>query len=193
MTATYVEPVTEEEYRARAGAMANMLTAAPYRHKQQHWAFPEEENPCGTTCCVAGWATLAAKGIVTIAADGGMTYDPDALAPIETDSDTRIPFWEDEFLDRKDVPTLWRWQFNGEAPRTGRAWLGLGSEAAAILFELTARDSVTHQEAVAIEILRRLADGRLPLDFTTQDVDVRALDQEIDARRARELNATPEG
>ena len=148
--------VTDEVYRERAGALANMLADNGYRHGQGSWGKPEESNPCGTTACAAGWATLAKHGIVTIAPDGTMTYDPKNLGPVAPyGSRYRSGFLADELA----VGTLWRARFDDVAEDEGRIWLGLSYTVTKALFHMT--NFCADPEAAAVAVLRRLADGRL--------------------------------
>lgn len=133
---------TEQEYRERRTALANMLRARPERHDQSVWGDSKPENECGTVGCAAGWAKLAKAGIVTIAPDGEMTWDEDAM----------IRDWDGQ-------RTLWRSDGGDNAFREGQEWLGLGSEVANYLFDQTV--SLLDPEEVAVEMLQRLGDGRL--------------------------------
>jgi hypothetical protein len=182
---TETTELTDQEYRDRALALANMLTAAPYRHNQKEWGQSKPENECGTAGCVAGWATLVSKEIVSIDPDGTMTWDPADLGSYADDTD---PSWvQEHYKDSK--PTLWRYGYGMVARETGREWLGLDYDAARLLFIETADYPLTHRDAVAVEILFRLADGRLSRDFTEHDVDLFELDEQIDARLAREADS----
>lgn len=155
-------------YRERATAMANMLTTAPQRHNQKVYGAPKEPNECGTTACIAGWATLARKGIVTIELNGTMIWDEKDLGPVATKrSEYRWDFAPEELA----TPTLWRARFQEHAEHHGAAWLGLSRDAAFALFQTTVRCETPNAAAVAV--LRRLADGRLDRDFhlTARDMD----------------------
>jgi hypothetical protein len=156
MTETDVQPDVET-YRARAGALGAMLTAAPYRHNQYTWGGVKQENECGTAACAAGWSLLAKRGIVTIARDGAMTFDTTQLGSMYD----RDEFDSDEAYQRaaKREHTLWRDEFYSEAEDEGADWLGLSFAAAKVLFVHTT--NVTHSNEVARELLLRIGDGRL--------------------------------
>jgi hypothetical protein len=149
MTVTTTD-VTEETYRARATGLANMLTLRPERHDQKYYGSPAPQNECGTTCCVAGWGLLAARGIITIAPDGTMSFNPSDLAPFNPS------------VPESDTATLWREEFEYLAFPEAREWLGLSGEMAQMLFEETLYAAEPEQAALAM--LRRLADGRLDRD-----------------------------
>lgn len=151
---------TDQEYRERAGAMANMLEKNPRRHNQRRWGTVEPRNECGTVGCIAGWGTLARKGIVTIAADGEMTWAPEALGPVAS---ARSEYRHDYAKEDLAVPTLWRSRFENHAEDNGRLWFGLSHDAAHALFQTTVL--CTRPNAAAIAVLRRLADGRLDRGF----------------------------
>lgn len=151
---------TDQEYRERAGAMANMLERNPQRHNQRRWGTVEPENECGTVGCIAGWGTLAHKGIVTIAPDGEMTWAPEALGSVAS---ARSEYRHDYADDDLAVPTLWRARFENNAETNGRLWFGLSNDAAHALFQATVMCSRPNLAAIAV--LRRLADGRLSRGF----------------------------
>jgi hypothetical protein len=146
---------TERTYRRRVGALAAMLAANPRRHRQSTWGAVEPVNECGTVACVAGWAALWSRRVVKIAPDGTLAWDP---ARQRVDRDLH-PL----------APTLWRDSYSDDAWDRGREWLGLGYEAAHLLF--LSINKTSDPNAAALEVLRRLADGRLPLDFTRDDVE----------------------
>lgn len=148
---------TEAEYRARAAALGTMLTVAPYRHNQATWGTVRPENECGTAACAAGWSLLAGRGIVTIAADGGMTWDPAKLGAEEDRSWYSSDDLYEDAVEREH--TLWRDEFGDEAEREGRQWLGLSFDAANTVF-LRTLDSIRPNE-IARELLLRVGDGRL--------------------------------
>lgn len=152
MTETVDQP-TEQTYRARAGALGAMLTAAPYRHNQKVWGGAKPKNECGTSACVAGWSLLARRGIVTIAEDGVMTWDPAAMEDL---------YGRDEHNPEDghgSFDTLWRDGFADYARVEGMDWLGLSYDASYTLFVRTLE--VERSDEVAREMLRRIADGRL--------------------------------
>lgn len=177
MTET-TEAVTDETYRARAGAMANMLDANPYRHGQKDWGKPKEENPCGTTGCVAGWSKLAKMGIVTIAPDGEMTYNPEDLGLVMDDVPETAYIPSYMFDGQRGVPTLWRAHYFQNVFADGQEWLGLNEGVATALF----RDTVDldHPEQVAVALLRRLASGELDRDGELSYGDLAEIDAQFD-------------
>lgn len=152
--------ITNKKYRDRALALANMLEANPYRHRQRDWGKPKEKNPCGTTACLAGWSQLAKRGIVTIELDGTMTYDEANLGRVGDQIQWRSDLVSYSTAERQ-VPTLWRAAFGHTTNKEGQEWLGLSDSLAYTLFVQTADSIITNKEAVALELLRRLADGRL--------------------------------
>ena len=152
MTITDETGVSDQIYRDRATALANMLTLRPERHVQSTFGSVEPENECGTVACVAGWAALAQSGRVMIASDGVMTWAE--LRSVVELSGSGMNF----------VPTLYDPNITAWAQVAGRVWLGLTEESADALF-------FTMRNAVAVEILRRLGDGRLSRDFTYADRD----------------------
>lgn len=137
---------TDEVYRERATALANMLTLRPERHEQETFVSPKLENECGTVACVAGWSALAYAGVVTIALNGEMTWTEDGMHTLS--------WWDTERHESVPMQTLYDGGIAGAAERTGRKWLGLSREAAGALF-------YTMTEQVAVEVLRGLGDGRL--------------------------------
>lgn len=168
----------DDLYRDRTTALLNMLVANAYRHNQKQWGMPKEANPCGTTCCVAGWGLLANRGIVTIALDGEMSWDEKDMG--RADEDMRFSWDADHMSDAQlQVPTLWRASYGHDARGEGAEWLGLSKNVAYALFEATADDSLVtpaNQEAVAVEMLRRLVDGRIDRNGRVADSDVQAID-----------------
>lgn len=152
------ESETDRVYRKRAKSLARMLTKRPDRHKQLTWGSVRPENECGTTACVAGWALMAKRGIVSIATDGTMTYPQSALGSVT--GNMRSGYRDFDYPDAvRQVPTLWRDEFNGEARDAGAKWLGLGDAVARALFINTT--NISDPEKVAVEILFRLGDGRI--------------------------------
>jgi hypothetical protein len=142
MTITDDAPVTDQDYRDRATALANMLMERPERHNQRYFTDSAPDNECGTTACIAGWAGYAAHGYVDIDLDGTMTWDR-AAGPVRSQY-----IQSEEAID---------WE------RVGREWLGLTWQAGLALF-------YTYDEKVAVEVLRRVGDGRWSRNFTADDI-----------------------
>lgn len=151
------EDEAEKVYRQRAKSLARMLAKRPERHKQLTWGGVKQENECGTTACAAGWALMAKRGIVSIATNGTMTYPKSALGSVTANADSYREYDYPE--EDREVPTLWRDEFNGQARDVGAEWLGLGDSVARTLFIDTA--NVPDSEKVTVEILFRLGDGRI--------------------------------
>ena len=180
MSELTVTPEQDEVFKTRATALANMLAANPYRHGQKDWGRPKEANPCGTTACVAGWSLLANRGIVTITPDGEMTYDESALG--RTGDEVRYTADLYGLSDAElEALTLWRSSYSYDAAREGQSWLGLSREVADALFRFTADSAISNQEATAVEILRRLADGRISRNDYLSLWTVEEIDTEITA------------
>ena len=157
MTDMQTEVVTEETYRDRAGRLARMLAAAPYRHNQGTWGGVREQNECGTAACAAGWSLLAGRGIVTIDPDGTMSYDKAALGAEEPRS-----WYPSDVQYQRAIRiehTLWRDEYAILAESEGKTWLGLSYLAASSLFVITTY--CDRPEAAAVAVLRRIGDGRL--------------------------------
>lgn len=145
---------TDQTYRNRATALVNMLVKRPERHDQDTFGTVRPQNECGTVACIAGWAALWSRGRVNIALDGDMTWA--ALRQVEEydeDTDTDVM-----------VGTLYDSQIVRHAFLIGADWLGLTTEAANCLFW-------TMNESLALEMLRRLGDGRLGRDFDLDDLE----------------------
>lgn len=129
--------VTVAEGRAHCAALALMLSGRPERHSQSEWVAPEYSNECGTAACVAGWGGLWSLGRVAIDDAGVMTW-PGRV--VNRDPETR--HWDDLAAD----------------------WLALEVDgddypAARLLFIET--HFYDDPEKLAVEVLRRIGDGRL--------------------------------
>lgn len=134
----------DDVHRRHCTALANMLAANPHRHNQTVWLTPNETNECGTAGCAAGWAALAQLGLIEIGDDGTMTWEDDALLPWFYSLEQRTLYSESRDVGAKE---------------NGRKWLGLSPAAAYALFITTTE--FMQPEELAVEVLRRLGDGRL--------------------------------
>lgn len=183
MTTTDNQPdTTDGDYRQRAGSLAAMLTLRPERHDQRMFGKPAPANECGTSACVAGWADLWATGVVNIAVDGVMTWDPSALGVFTSDLDAAEDLYGLSADEVASSRTLVRMDRDDTADQTmntiaenARDWLGLGGDMANALFYRTSWMGKGTRNAVAVEVLRWIADGRLSRDAELSTYDLRVM------------------